>query len=68
MSQQTQSLMKKISLDKVVLNMGVGKSGDPIEIGKKALEQITGKNQMPEMQKNHREIGESERVNLLVLL
>jgi len=43
MSQQTQSLMKKISLDKVVLNMGVGKSGDPIEIGKKALEQITGK-------------------------
>jgi len=43
MSQQTQSLMKKISLAKVVLNMGVGKSGDPIEIGKKALEQITGK-------------------------
>ena len=43
MSQQTQNLMKKISLDKVVLNMGIGKSGDPIEIGKKALEQITGK-------------------------
>ena len=43
MSQQTQNLMKKISLAKVVLNMGVGKSGDPIEIGKKALEQITGK-------------------------
>jgi len=43
MSQQTQNLMKKISLAKVVLNMGVGKSGDPIEIGKIALEQITGK-------------------------
>ena len=43
MSQQTQNLMKKISLAKVVLNMGVGKSGDPIEIGKKALKQITGK-------------------------
>ena len=43
MSQQTQKLMKKISLAKVVLNMGVGKSGEPIEIGKKALEQITGK-------------------------
>ena len=43
MSQQTQNQMKKISLAKVVLNMGVGKSGDPIEIGKKALEQITGK-------------------------
>ena len=43
MSQQTQNSMKKISLNKVVLNMGVGKSGEPIEIGKKALEQITGK-------------------------
>jgi len=43
MSQQTQNLMKKISLAKVVLNMGVGQSGDPIETAKKALEQITGK-------------------------
>ena len=43
MSQQTQNLMKKISLAKVVLNMGIGKSGEPIETGKKALEQITGK-------------------------
>ena len=43
MSQQTQNLMKKISLAKVVLNMGIGKSGDPIETGKKALEQIAGK-------------------------
>ena len=38
MSQTTESPMKKISLDKVVLNMGVGKSGDAIEIAKKALE------------------------------
>jgi len=43
MSQQTQNLMKKISIAKIVLNMGIGKSGDPIEIGRKALEQITGK-------------------------
>ena len=43
MSQQTQNSMKKISLAKVVLNMGVGKSGEPIEIGKKTLAQITGK-------------------------
>jgi len=43
MSQQTQNLMKKISLAKVVLNMGVGKSGEPIEIGKKTLVQKTGK-------------------------
>ena len=43
MSQQTQNSMKKISLNKVVLNMGVGKSGEPIEIGRMALKQITGK-------------------------
>jgi len=43
MSQTTESVMKKIYLDKVVLNMGVGKSGDAIEIAKKALNQISGK-------------------------
>ena len=43
MSQQTQNLMKKISITKVVLNMGIGKSGEPIDLGRKALEQITGK-------------------------
>ena len=43
MSQKTENVMKKIFLSKVVLNMGVGKSGEPIEIGKKTLEQITGK-------------------------
>jgi large subunit ribosomal protein L5 len=35
--------MKKISLDKIVLNMGVGTSGDAIEVAKKALKQISGK-------------------------
>ena len=35
--------MKNISLDKVVLNMGLGKSGDVIEVAKRALEQISGK-------------------------
>lgn len=43
MSQTTESPMKKISLEKVVLNMGVGKSGDVIEIARRALEQISGK-------------------------
>ena len=43
MSQTTQNPMKKISIAKVVLNMGVGKSGEPIQIGTKTLEQITGK-------------------------
>ena len=37
------SIMKKIYLEKVVLNMGVGRSGDAINIAKKALDQITGK-------------------------
>jgi large subunit ribosomal protein L5 len=35
--------MKTIRLEKLVLNMGVGKSGDAIEIAKKALNQISGK-------------------------
>ena len=43
MSQQEESPMKRISLEKVVLNMGVGRSGDSIEIAKKALEQISGR-------------------------
>ena len=43
MSQQTENSMRKIFLSKVVLNMGIGKSGEPVEIGKKTLSQITGK-------------------------
>ena len=35
--------MKLIRLDKVVLNMGVGRSGDAIEVAKKALDQISGR-------------------------
>ena len=30
MAQETKNLMKEIRLEKVVLNMGVGKSGDAI--------------------------------------
>lgn len=44
---QTENIMKKISLEKVVLNMGVGKSGDAIGVAKKALDQISGKNSCP---------------------
>jgi large subunit ribosomal protein L5 len=39
----TQNEMRTIRLEKVVLNMGVGKSGDAIEIAKRALDQISGK-------------------------
>jgi len=43
MVQETQNVMREIRLDKVVLNMGLGKSGDAVEIAKKALEQISGR-------------------------
>ena len=35
--------MKEIRLEKVVLNMGVGRSGDAIDAAKAALEQISGR-------------------------
>jgi large subunit ribosomal protein L5 len=47
MSQKIESPMKKISVAKVVLNMGVGKSGEPIEKAKRALEQIAGQKPSP---------------------
>ena len=43
MTQEIQNIMKEIRLEKVVLNMGLGKSGDAIETAKKALGQISGK-------------------------
>jgi len=43
MAQETENIMRAINLEKVVLNMGVGKSGDAIETAKKALDQISGK-------------------------
>jgi len=39
----SEQIMKTIRLEKIVLNMGVGKSGDAIEVAKKALDSITGK-------------------------
>ena len=43
MTQEIQNIMREIRLEKVVLNMGLGKSGDSVEIAKKALGQISGK-------------------------
>ena len=43
MAQEIQNVMKEIKLEKVVLNMGLGKSGEAVEIAKKALGQISGK-------------------------
>lgn len=58
MAQETQNVIKEIKLEKVVLNMGLGKSGDAIEIAKKALGQISGKkvNERP-ARKAHRDWG-----------
>lgn len=47
MSQKLENAMKKISVAKVVLNMGVGKSGEPIERAKRALQQISGQKPSP---------------------
>ena len=49
MSQKNESSMKKITVSKVVLNMGVGKSGEPIERAKRALLQISGQQPAPRM-------------------
>ena len=49
MSQKIESQMKKITVAKVVLNMGVGKSGEPVERAKRALEQISGQQPSPRM-------------------
>ena len=58
MSQQTQNIMKKISLNKVILNIGVGKSGEPLETAKAALGQITeGKPNMRNAKKAQRDWG-----------
>jgi large subunit ribosomal protein L5 len=44
MSQETvqENPMRKIRVSKVVVNIGLGKSGEAIERGKKVLEQVTG--------------------------
>lgn len=47
MAQQTESTMKKISVAKVVLNMGVGKSGEPVEKAKRVLLHISGQKPSP---------------------
>jgi large subunit ribosomal protein L5 len=41
LEQKKNSTMRKISVEKVVINIGVGKSGDAIERAKRVLEQIT---------------------------
>ena len=58
MAQETENVMRAIYLEKVVLNMGIGKSGDAIETAKKALDQISGeKSCNRSAKKAHRDWG-----------
>ena len=58
MAQEVQNVMKEIRLDKIVLNMGLGKSGDAVEIAKKALGQISGRKvNERSAKKAHRDLG-----------
>ena len=43
MSENKINSMKEIHVSKVVINIGVGKSGDPVEKAKNALSELTGK-------------------------
>jgi large subunit ribosomal protein L5 len=36
------NVMRRIGVDKVVVNIGVGRSGEPVERAKRALEELTG--------------------------
>ena len=67
MAQEVQNVMKEIRLEKVVLNMGLVKSGDAVEIDKKALGQISNKKVNDRPAKKQSEIGESEKENQLEL-
>jgi large subunit ribosomal protein L5 len=43
MNESKINTMKEIHVSKVVINIGVGKSGDPVEKAKNALTELTGK-------------------------
>jgi large subunit ribosomal protein L5 len=52
----TENPMRRISVGKVVVNIGVGKSGEAVERARKVLEQITG--QKPNSRKAKKSIRE----------
>lgn len=56
--QNTQNVMRQIYLNKVVMNIGVGKSGSAIEAAKKALDQISGRKSCArDAKKSYRDFG-----------
>lgn len=61
--------MRKISIGKVVINIGVGKSGEAVERARKVLEQITSQKPSPrKARKSIRDFGthEGEPIGLVV--
>ena len=64
MSEDKRNPMKEIHVSKVVINIGVGKSGDPVEKAKNALSELTGKTPSVRMQKKALEILVFTKVNL----
>lgn len=66
-----ENLMRNIRIGKVVLNIGVGKSGEPIERAKKALEEISGQKPSTRNAKNTiRDFGihKKEPIGVMVTL
>lgn len=70
-SSNSENIMRRISVGKVVINIGVGKSGEPVERAKHGLEDLTGK--IPTMttaKKNLRDFGihQGEPIGAMVTL
>jgi large subunit ribosomal protein L5 len=66
-----ENMMRSIRIGKVVVNMGVGKSGEPIERAKKAMEEITGQKPSTRTAKNTvRDFGihKGEPIGVMVTL
>ena len=64
-----QNPMKEVKIGKVVVNIGVGKSGEAIERGKRVLEQVTGqKPSQRRAKKSIRDFGiqEGEPIGVVV--
>jgi len=63
--------MKEIDIEKIVINIGVGKSGDAFERAKMALEELTGQKPSPRgAKKSVRDFGihKGEPIGAMVTL
>jgi len=70
-NKDSHGIMKKIDIEKIVINIGVGKSGDPFERAKMALEELTGHKPSPRgAKKSVRDFGihKGEPIGAMVTL